>query len=234
MIVAARRAAYAIWTGALPARFITHLEKDPPMRLATHPERFFEAFTGLAGRVSRCAALLKELLEDPGHADEVLAQMAELNQEAAALRRQVLTDGAAVAVTPLPREDVHHVASLLCDLVSRLYDAAGRMQSLHLDTPREPAARLADVLVRAARCMEASVAGFRRRDFISARCHDMEPLAHEGQDIYDHAIEELFDGAPDPLEVMRWKEVYDVLEHALEHCQEVENALSSIVLANKG
>lgn len=204
------------------------------MRLATHPERFFEAFTGLAGRVSRCAALLKELLEDPRHSDEVLAQMAELNREAAALRREVLAEGAAVAVTPLPREDVHQVVSLLSDMVGMLADAAGRTQSLHLESAREPAARLADVLVRAAQCMETSVAGFRRRDFISARCHDMEPLAHEGQAIYDHAIEELFDGSPDPVEVMRWKEVYDVLEQALEHCQEVENALSSIVLANRG
>lgn len=202
------------------------------MRLFSHPERFFEAFSGLAERVSRCATLLKELLADPGRADEVLAQTLTLDREAVEIRHRVLVEGAAVAVTPLPREDVHHVTSLLADMVSMLHDAAGRAQSLHLGTPREPALQLADVVVRAAQCMESSVGSFRQRNFITERCADMEGLSHEGQAIYDKAVEALFAGSPDPVEVIRWKELYDVLEQAIERCQAVENALSSIVLAN--
>jgi uncharacterized protein len=204
------------------------------MRLFSHPERFFEAFSELAERVSRCAGLLKELLADPARADEVLAQTAVLDHEATALRHQVLEEGAAVPVTPLPREDMHHVTSLLADMVSTLHDAAGRAQSLHLGTPREPAVRLAEVVVRAAKCMEASVASFQQKNFIDERCADMKGLSHEGQAIYDSAVEALFAGAPDPVEVIRWKELYDMLEHAIEQCQTVENALSSIVLANRG
>src|SRR5687767_9919131 len=78
-----------------------------PMRIFSHPERFFEAFSGLAERVTRCAELLKELLADPARAEEVLAQTSVLDHEAVELRQQVLEEGAAVAVTPLPREDVH-------------------------------------------------------------------------------------------------------------------------------
>lgn len=203
------------------------------MRVRSHPERFFQAFSGLAERVSRSAALLKELLVEPERAGEVLAQMSALDHEAAEIRHQVLAEGAAVAVTPLPREDVHQVVSMLADMVGELADAAGRTQSLHLGTPREPAARLADVLVRTAQCIEASVARLRDRNPIDARCADMEPLAHEGQDIYDHAVEALFAGAPDPVEVIRWKEVYDVLEQTVEQCQRVDQALSSIVMENR-
>ena len=204
------------------------------MRLFSHPERFFEAFSELAESVSRCAELLKELLADPGRGEEVLARTAVLDREATALRLQVLEEGAAVAVTPLPREDVHHVTSLLSTMVSTLHDAAGRAQSLHLGTPREPAVRLAEVVVRAARCMQSSVASFRQRNFIDERCGDMEGLSHEGHAIYDSAVEALFAGTPDPVEVIRWKELYDVLEHAIDQCQDVDNALSSIVLANRG
>lgn len=203
------------------------------MRVRSHPERFFEAFSGLAERVSRAAALLKEVLAQPERAGEVLAQMAALDEEAAEIRHQVLAEGAAVPVTPLPREDVHQVLSLLADLVGMLADGAGRTQSLNLGTPREPAARLADVVVRTAQCIEASVARLRDRDPIDARCADMEPLAEEGQAIYDHAVEALFAGAPDPVEVIRWKEVYDVLEQAVEQCKRVDEALSSIVLENR-
>lgn len=203
------------------------------MRLLSHPERFFEAFSALAEQVSSAAELLRDLLVDPSRADDVLARLAVLDHEAAGVREQVLAEGAAVAVAPLPREDVHQVASLLGDLVSMLHDAAQRTQSLHLDTSREPASRLADVVVRVTRCIQSSVASFRERDFIAERCADMEPLAHEGQAIYDHAVEALFAGAPDPVEVIRWKEVYDLLEHIVEKCGAVEDALFSIVLENR-
>jgi uncharacterized protein len=204
------------------------------VRLFSHPERFFEAFSGLAERATRCAELLKELLATPGNAADVQAQLSVLEQEALALRQQVMVQSAAVTVTPLPREDLHDVAALLSDLVAMLHDGAGRTQSLQLDTPREPAARLADVVVRAVRCIQLSVDSVRERDFIAKRCADMETLAHEGQAIYDHAVEALFTGSPDPVEVIRWKEVYDLLEHAVEQCQAVEAAISSIVLENRG
>lgn len=204
------------------------------MRLFPHSERFFDAFSALADRVTRCAVLLRDLLADPARADDVLAQTATLDHEAAALKHGVLQESAAAVVTPLPREDVHHVASLLSDMVSTLHDAAGRAQSLHLDASREPAVRLAEVVIRAARCMESSVGSFRERNYFDGRCGDMESLAHEGHAIYDAAVEALFAGSPDPVEVIRWKELYDVLEQAVEQCQAVEDALSSIVLANRG
>ena len=203
------------------------------MRLFPHSERFFETFSALAERVTGCALLLQELLADPARAHDVLARTSVLDHEAAELRHQVLEDGAAAVVTPLPREDVHHAASLLADMVSTLHDAAGRAQSLHLGSPREPAVRLAEVVVRAARCMEASVGSFRERNYIDERCTDMEGLSEEGHGIYDKAVEALFAGSPDPVEVIRWKELYDVLERAIDQCQGVENALSSIVLANR-
>lgn len=203
------------------------------MRIFSHPERFYEAFSGLAERVSRCAALLGELLADPERADEVLARMTTVEHEAADLRAQVLQEGTQVPVTPLPREDVHHVASMLSDMVGTLRDAAGHARSLHLGSPREPAARMADVVVRAARCMEASVAGIRARNYIDHRCAEMEGLAEEAHGIYDTAVEALFAGAPDPVEVIRWKALYDVLERVVDQCQAVENALTSIVVANR-
>jgi uncharacterized protein Yka (UPF0111/DUF47 family) len=203
------------------------------VRVRSHPERFFEAFSSLAERVSGAAVLLKELLVQPERAEAVLAQMSALGHEAVEIRHHVLAEGAAVPVTPLPREDVHEVVSALADMVGMLADGAGRTQSLHLGTSREPAARLADVVVRAAQCIQASVARLRDRNYIDARCDEMEPLAHEGQDIYDHAVEALFAGAPDPVEVIRWKEVYDVLEQAVEQCRHLDQALARIAMENR-
>lgn len=204
------------------------------MRVRSHPERFYEAFSGLAAQARQAAELLRDVLAQPERSAEILDRMTELAHAAEALREQVMQHSAKVIVTPMPREDVFEVALLLYGTVTMLTDAAGRTQPLHLGTPREPAARLADVVVRATECIQASVAGFRNRDYAGGRCEDMEPLAHEGQEIYDRAVEALFAGAPDPVEVIRWKEVYDLLEHAVEQCRRVENALSSIILENRG
>lgn len=203
------------------------------MRVFSHPERFYEAFAGMAVQMCRSAELLRDLLAEPARADEILDSLAGSAREADALREHLIGEASAVAVAPLPREDVHQVALLLGEMVRMLNEAATVTQSLHLGAPREPAAQLADVVVRAARCIQASVASFRQRNFIAERCADMEPLAHEGQAIYDRAVEALFAGDPDPLEVVRWKEVYDMLEHMIEHCQKAENALASIVLENR-
>lgn len=203
------------------------------MRIRSHPERFFEAFSGLAERVTASAGLLRDLLADPARGDEVQERLGVLQEEARALREQVLVDSSSVPVAPLPREDIHSVTLLLTDLIAMLHDGAGRVRSLGLTDPREPAGRLADVLVRAAQCIEQSVAGLAARRLSGEPCGDMEPLAHEGQAIYDRAVEALFAGAPEPVEVIRWKEVYDLLEQAMERCGRVENALSGIVHENR-
>jgi uncharacterized protein Yka (UPF0111/DUF47 family) len=203
------------------------------VRVRSHPERFYEAFEGLSAHACTAAGLLRDLLADPAHSEQILAQMAALAHEAEALREHVMEETGAVVVTPLPREDVFEIALLLYNTVTMLTDAAGRANTLHLDAPCDPAARLADVVVRAAGCIQASVKSFREKNWIDRRCADMEPLAHEGQAIYDQAVEALFAGSPDPVEVIRWKELYDLLEHTIEHCHSVENALSSIVLENR-
>jgi uncharacterized protein Yka (UPF0111/DUF47 family) len=203
------------------------------VRVRSHPERFFEAFEGLSAHACTAAGLLRDLLANPARATEILARMADLAHEAEALREHVMQEAGAVVVTPLPREDVFEIALLLYGTVTMLTDAAGRAQNLHLDAPCEPAARLADVVVRSTGCIEASVKSFREKNWIDRRCADMEPLVHEGHAIYDSAVEALFAGAPDPVEVIRWKELYDLLEHAVKQCHSVENALSSIVLENR-
>ena len=203
------------------------------MRIRSHPERFFEAFSGMAERATRSAGLLRDLLADPARGDEVQAGLAVLQQEAEALRDQVLADSSSVPVAPLPREDIHSITLVLTELIAMLQDGAGRVRNLGLSGPSEPAARLSDVLVRAAQCLEASVAGIGNRRLKGEWCSEMEPLAHEGHAIYDGAVEALFAGSPDPLEVIRWKEVYDLLEQAMERCRAVENALSSIVQENR-
>jgi uncharacterized protein Yka (UPF0111/DUF47 family) len=204
------------------------------VRVFSHSAWFYEQFSGLASRVSEAAELLDRLFAQPERADEVLEAITRLDQEASELRDKVIGEIESVPVTPLPREDVHRVASMLFDTVHRFNDAAHRTQTLHLGAPQPRAVQLSAVLARVAACIETTVASFRQRDYPTARCEDIEALNDEGRDIYARAIEELFEGSPDPMEVLRWKEVYDELDQALEQCRALDHALDGIVLDNRG
>jgi uncharacterized protein Yka (UPF0111/DUF47 family) len=204
------------------------------VRVFSHSAWFYEQFSGLASRISEAAELLDRVLSQPDRADEALEALARLDHEALELRDKVIGEIEGVPVTPLPREDVHRVASMLFDTVHRFNDAAHRTRTLHLGPTQPRAAQLSGVLVRIAACLESTVASFRQRDYPTARCENLEALNDEARDIYARAIEELFDGHPDPMEVLRWKEVYDELDQAVEQCRALDHELDGIVLDNRG
>lgn len=195
---------------------------------------FYEQFSGLASLISQAAQQLDRLFAEPERADEVLEALSRLDHEAAEMRDGLIAKIEGVAVTPLPREDVHRVAHMLGDTVHRFNDAAHRTQTLHLGATLPAAAQLSAVLVQAAACIETTVASSRQRDYPTARCEDMERLSDEGRDLYGRAIEELFAGHPDPMEVLRWKEVFDELDRALQQCSALDHELDGIVLENRG
>ena len=203
------------------------------MRLLIRMGVFYDAFSGMAACGARAARLLERLFAEPQRAAEILEELAGVDHEASGLRRQVVDEVEAAAVAPLAREDVHQVASLLYEVAHRFCDIARRTQPLHLGATQPAAQQLSGVLVRAAECIEASVASFRQRNYPTARCTEMEHINDEGDAIHARAVEALFEGSPDPLEVLRWKEVYDQLQHALEHCQKLDHALDGIVLDNR-
>jgi hypothetical protein len=92
---------------------------------------------------------------------------------------------------------------------------------------------MAGLLMRATACIEESVAKLKDPKAVVEIRTGMERLTEEGIAEYDRASGALFAGDPDPVEVLRWKEVYDALEHALTESRGVQNLLSSIALDNQ-
>lgn len=199
----------------------------------TRPRHFYEAFAALARAASDAARILHRIFAEPHPFAALLAEMTEVERVTAEARQGLVAGIEGVTVTPLDREDVHQVASALGDLVSLLHDTARSVQNLHLTHTREAARELSALLVRATACVEASVAEIRRPTAVIERRTEMERITEAGIAVYDRASGILFAGAPDAMEVLRWKEVYDTLEKALRECRRVQNMLSSIALENQ-
>lgn len=197
------------------------------------PRHFYEVFADLAGAASRAAGILHRIFSAPYPYTELLAEMTEVEHASAEARQELVAEIDVATVTPIDRKDVHQVASRLGGLVSLLHDTARGVQDVHLTHTREATLALSELLMRATACIEQSVAQLGHPEVVVEQRVAMERMSEEGIAIYDRASSALFSGAPDAMFVLRWKDVYDALEHALTESRAVQNALSSIALDNR-
>ncbi|HEU4563834.1 MAG TPA: DUF47 family protein [Gemmatimonadaceae bacterium] len=200
------------------------------MRLIPRDEAFFDMFAELATRLTGTARLIGQLFADPAHLDTHTAAIKKLEHEADIITHDVISRIDKSFVTPIDREDIHLLATSLDDVIDLIDGAARRAEMYRIRDTREPARKLCDVLVRAGDRIESGVRGLRKARVVSEANRDVKRLEEEGDAIYHSAVGGLFAGTPDPLEVMKWKDIYDKLEDAIDRCEDVANVLESIAL----
>jgi predicted phosphate transport protein (TIGR00153 family) len=202
------------------------------VRLIPRDQEFFGLFAQLARRLVVAAEIVQELFREPDGLHKYVGDIKEVEHEADQLTHEVISRIDKTFVTPLDREDIHMLASRLDDVIDLLDGTARRAAMFRIQETREPAQMLAAVLVRAATRIEEAVVGMKKSRVVIEKARDIKSLEEEGDAIYHLAVGALFDGDPDPLEVIKWKEVYDTLERALDQCEDVANVLESISLKN--
>jgi uncharacterized protein len=205
------------------------------VRLIPRDERFFDMFGELAKRITASVTLLHELFSQPQRLLHFEKAIKDVEHEADELVHQVNVRIDSSFVTPLDREDIHLLATRLDNVVDLIDGTARRAAMFRVTDTKQHALQLTDVLVRAARCIEESVRDIRDPQAVAEYGRKIKTLEEEGDGIYHTAVGALFDangGRPDPLEVMKWKELYDKLEEAMDECEDVSNVLESISLKN--
>jgi uncharacterized protein len=201
-------------------------------RLLPCDEQFFDLFNQLAGHLKTAATLVDQLFAEPHRTAELVKQIKDVEHQADVLTLSINTRIDKSFITPIDREDIHQLASRLDDVIDRLDGTARRVVMLHINEVREPAKRMAHVIVQAAEHIATAVVAIKRPALVSAQAAEIKRLEEEGDAIYHEAVGALFAGSPDPLEVIRWKEVYETLEIAIDQCMGVANALQSISIKN--
>ena len=202
------------------------------MRLIPRDERFFEMFAELAKRLTAAAQLVSQLMAEPSRGPELVSAVKKVEHEADNLTRDIIARINTSFVTPIDREDIHMLASRLDNVIDLLDGTARRVQMFHITQMRPEAARLGEVLRKAAREIQAAVAEIKKPKTLHDRTRELKRLEEEGDAIYHEAVGALFAGTPDPLEVIKWKEIFDKLEDAVDACHQVGNVLESIALKN--
>jgi uncharacterized protein len=201
------------------------------MRLLPRDEKFFDLFTSVASLSVEAAKLQLDLLRsDSMRRPAIVDAIKRLEHEADQITLEVVTRLDRVFITPLDREDIHLLASRLDDVVDLIDGAAHRVDMYHAGEAPPGAILLAEVVVRATQALLVAVQSLEKnknRTVLDA-CEQVKRLEEEGDSIYHEWVAKLFDGSPDPLVVIKWKEIYDTMENTLDHMEDVGNVLESI------
>ena len=201
-------------------------------RLIPRDEQFFDLFDQLTAHLSQAARMLGKLFDDPAHVADHVRAIKDVEHKADVLTASINQRIDKSFVTPLDREDIHMLASRLDDVIDLLDGTSRRFEMLHISVVKPPAKQLAQVLIEAAEHIQSGVTAIRQPKLVTAETAEIKRLEEEGDAIYHAAVGELFAGSPDPLEVMKWKEMYDTLERATDSCMGVAQVLQSISLKN--
>lgn len=203
------------------------------MRLLPRDEQFFELFTQIAERGVDVSRQLGELLASDGDRRAYLIEsISRLELEADQLTHDVTVRLDRSFITPLDREDIHFLASSLDNVIDRIDGIARRTKIFRVGTSPRGAVLLADVIHRATQQLLGAVKelGGKRQDAILAACKEVRRLEEEGDALYHEWLGLLFVEGADPLEVIKWKEIYDKLENTLDSAEDVSNTLESVAI----
>ena len=182
--------------------------------------------------IGQAATLLRNMFENPTDATRIATEIKKVETSGDQIVYQINQRIDTSFVTPLDREDIHLVAKRLDNVIDLINGAARRVVMFRVNESRPGVVEMADILVRASEEIKSSIGNISKRSKMMVHGRNIKLLEEEGDTRYAEAVGALFDRELPALEVLKWKEIFDALEEAIDECEDVSNALESIALKN--
>jgi predicted phosphate transport protein (TIGR00153 family) len=204
------------------------------LRLKPQNRRFFELFTAASANTVAITQLLVELLSAfPEEGRELIAKIKEREHDGDRLTSDLIGLVNRTFVTPFDRDDIFRLANALDDICDLVDEAATNVELYDVRRIPERAREQADVIHRAAEQLDAGVRrleGFKDATGELRRVRDLED---EGDRLVRQAVAELFRSGQDPISIIRWKDIHEQLEEAVDGFQTAADVLEAILVKNR-
>ena len=202
------------------------------LRFVPREERFFDLFDEQGRNIVKAAELLVELGSRHSEAAELCSQIEEVEHEGDITTHEIADRLNRTFVTPFDHEDIHALAGRLDDVLDNIEATADRMYLYEAGEPTPEMMNLADTLLEAAKMLAKAVGGL--GDMKNARrtldyCIEIHRLENIGDEQSRRALANLFQGT-DALYALKWKEIYDHVENAIDKCEDVASIVEGIVV----
>jgi uncharacterized protein len=205
-------------------------------RLSLIPQKreFYDLFNQAAANAVDISRRLIVLLNDfPERADEGMRDIKELEHQGDRLTHELVDLINRTFVTPFDRDDMFRLAGVLDDICDHVDDSAEKIVGYGVREVREPARRQAEVIERAASKLSEAIARLEGFKDSKRQLIELRELEDEGDRIAREAIAELFSGGVDAIALIRWKDIYEQLEEAVDACENAADVLEAILVKNR-
>jgi len=203
------------------------------IRLMPKSEDFIADFEEAIRNVLKGTYQFKDLLSNYSQLENKVKQIAEIEHQGDKITHKTIEKLNRTFVTQMDREDIH---SLICgmDDILDLVDAVARKMLLYkIGQPTEETKKLTEILIKSVEEIGKAVPflrGVSNPQNILQHCIEVNSLENEGDQVMRAAVAKLFEEAKDPIQVIKWKEIYENLETAIDRCEDVANILEGIML----
>jgi hypothetical protein len=196
-------------------------------------KKFFALFEQSAQNTVKIAQQLRDLVYVWENVRERVGIITELEHQGDAITHQVMAQLHRTFITPFDREDIALLAHSLDNVTDSIHAAADSMLLYKVERPTNRAKELADIVVQTAAEVEKAVSeihGHIKREHLLRHCVEVNRLENMGDDVYRAAMAELFTESTDVAYLIKWREIYDHMESALDSCEDVANVLEGVAL----
>jgi len=199
-------------------------------RLIPREEKFYEDFKMMADQLRHGARLLEQLLATDPPAVDKAHEIKEVEHQCDFLTHEIIQRLNKTFVTPIDREDIHAIAKALDDVIDEIDNAAHLIPLYRIEKIRGGTRELARVILQQTDELRNAVEALEGRKGVLERAIEINRLENEADRIHKASVGQLFDEEKDPIAVMKWKEILDVLERATDRCEDVANLLENVVV----
>ena len=205
-------------------------------RISLVPQRkeFYEFYSRSAANVVDIAKLLVQLLDrfpEDGH--ELVRDIKASEHEGDRVTHEIVDLLNRTFVTPFDRDDMYRLAGALDDICDHIDEAAGNIASYGVTDVREEALRQAEVILRAATKLDEAVGHLEGFRDARRQLDELHELEDEGDRLERDAISSLFRAGGDAVSIIRWKDIHERLEEAVDACQHAAHVLEAIIVKNR-
>ena len=201
--------------------------------LLPREDRFYTLIEAAAANMTKGAEMLVAMLSDYTDIQEKARAIKDVEHEGDELTHETYEQLNRIFVTPLDREDIGAISSAVDDVLDLVEAAADDFVLCSIEEPLPPALEMAQIIVQGCVQIQQAVAHLRRlnkdRAAFRDRLTEINRLENQGDDVYRNAIQTLFRQS-DPLLILKWKQVYDHLERAIDSCEDVADVLHGVLL----
>lgn len=196
-------------------------------------QKYFTMFSQSALKAQECAIMLEELMNDLGDMENKVKKIEEIEHECDEHVHNIFASLHKSFITPIDREDIHTIAKELDNIVDAIEAIAHKLQMYSIKTIRKEAVPMVKLITLATVELTALMLGMNKMkkvDVMKKHIIEINRLENEADVVFREAMKDLFDNETNPIEVIKWKSIFEYLEDAIDYCEDVANIVEGVVM----